>query len=95
MDAVRNGISFLDFIYGREKWVKKIDLDILDLNNARSCIIGQLEGNFWNAEDDFPLDREDSVAFGFLSRELSMLRHELLTNRWRKAITKLRNELLV
>ena len=95
MDAVRSGISFLDFIYGREKWVNKIDLDFLDLNNARSCILGQLEGNFWNAEPSFPLDREDSIAFGFIARKLGTSDFGALTARWKKAITKLRNELLV
>ena len=43
---VRAGIRFLDKIYGRKAWKKKLKLDILDLADSFCCILGQTDSDF-------------------------------------------------
>jgi hypothetical protein len=43
-DRVRSGAAFLDERY--PEWVERIDLDELDMNDCKSCIVGQAVANY-------------------------------------------------
>lgn len=47
--AIRKGMEFLDRYYDRKDWVNDIDLETLDLNDATTCVAGQLFGSEYEA----------------------------------------------
>lgn len=57
MDKVIKAAEELDRMVGKVSWLtadwrEKIDLDKLDMNSCRDCILGQLEGYYSHAIDD-------------------------------------------
>ncbi len=45
-DAVDAGVAVLD--QKNPGWRGQVDLDILDMHNTRSCVLGQLYGSYWD-----------------------------------------------
>jgi len=47
---VANGIAFITKLHrGSKAWLKKIDLDRLNIRSGDDCIVGQIyDGDFWN-----------------------------------------------
>lgn len=46
-ERVSRGAAWLDKTYPH--WVEKIDLGVLDLSDKCFCVLGQLEGCYWDA----------------------------------------------
>jgi hypothetical protein len=90
--AVRNGAALLDATL--PGWRKKIDLDLLDLNSTRCCILGQLFAHqasiagFWygiNVYYCFDKHGRTSNDFGFHIHY--GFRSRILTQCWRNALS--------
>ena len=80
---VQAGIKFLDKKYGK-KWRKKIDLNTLDLKYSYSCILGQIDEDFWSHQAKLKLTDKRTEALGF-GLELYG-DYESLTSAWKKAL---------
>ncbi len=56
---VEAGAAYLSVVHPH--WYKHVDLNILDLGSAQKCILGELYGDFDEAEEDLHLDREVGI----------------------------------
>lgn len=96
---VSHGIAWLDETYGK-RWVKKINLQRLNLGDCRDCILGQLESElFHEAITKLNLSLDDTVAFGFeLPIEIDPSSAEdywtRLTAAWKRHLTEPEQELI-
>ena len=82
--TVKRGVQFCDRVYG-EDWPCQINLDELDLSMGGKCILGQLEGDFWQALGKHNIPN-DGKGYGFWPLERSNGR----TKQWREVILDLR-----
>lgn len=80
---VNRGIKFLDKHFGREIWLEKIDLKILDLSSTKTCMCGQLFGDYMNVIQDGRIKDNDTAAFhGFNFRWTDDEQWDTLTHIW-------------
>lgn len=105
-DAVANGVAFLDERYGRDVWLRRVDLESLDVRSQLDCVLAQVTGHTFTTALDvvgapsggsFTRTRW-SDAHGF-SRDImgennwdSCARYRQLTAAWASKITELRAE---
>jgi len=87
-ERVKDGAEFLNFIYGDE-WKQKINLETLDLQSGKSCILGQTDSNFLQHANHLKLDMEDTRQFGFLAESNSSIfnngpEYSSLTKAWKQ-----------
>jgi hypothetical protein len=61
---VMKGITFLDNAYGLE-WPQKINWEELDIRDTKKCILGQLEGEYFNALQKFNAPEGFGADHGF------------------------------
>lgn len=59
------GVAWLDKNIGRKKWAKKIKIHKLDLGDPRTCMIGEVLGNYYK----IGLRRNEAAALGFISSD--------------------------
>lgn len=57
------GAAFLD--EHMPGWAGRIDLGTLDMAGCRTCILGQLTGDYCRAADDLAVDLDGALAYGF------------------------------
>lgn len=95
---ISNGIKLLDKEFGRNKWLEKIDLKMLDLSDGEVCMVGQLFGSFWDShfksKNITIYDMEDSgEEYGFYlnsGEEGNNAEYDFLTNLWYVKIVDLK-----
>lgn len=84
---VEKGIEYLDEIQGRKKWLKKIDLRLLNLSESDVCIIGQVFDDFGlkvsiEAKESNKMNYEKSINLGFALR-----RNDVISSEWYDVLT--------
>ena len=62
---VKAGIRFLDRVYGRRKWMKKVNVDDLDMNYPNRCILGQTDSDYYQHKDKLKLSNKRAYNLGF------------------------------
>jgi len=85
---VRAGIALLDGS-GPTNWRARVDVDKLDLENPRSCVLGQVYGTFDDGMDALDLTFVEAARYGFVTGV--GLRYvpsswRALTDAWRDAL---------
>lgn len=95
---VAAGAAWLDA--NVEGWLDSIDLDTLAMEMCEQCVLGQLFGDYFNADlmdDDFNLEYPATLGFDLLDCQLARSHDRRqwaeLTNAWRELITARRAEL--
>jgi len=86
---VRAGIALLDES-GPTNWRARVDVDKLDLENPRSCVLGQVYGTFDDGMAALDLSFFEGARYGFVTG--LGLRYDRdswrnLTDAWRDAFT--------
>ncbi|MER7164521.1 hypothetical protein ABT336_00360 [Micromonospora sp. NPDC000207] len=76
---VTAGLAWLD--QNHPGWPDRIDLDVLDIEDPLSCVLGQTVGDFWLV----PISYDEATAMGFEVPPGDPGRIEL-TEAWRRAI---------
>ncbi len=61
--AANKGASLLD--KHDPQWFEKIDLDTLDMNNCRNCVVGQLYGYYVESCEMLGFSLSDDYKYGF------------------------------
>jgi hypothetical protein len=90
------GVKFLDTKFTRAKWIKKIDHTQLEMQNASSCVCGQLFGNFWDIVlrwDDIGTPKisfKKSTALGFSESSAFSKNYDILQAVWLDKIIRLK-----
>lgn len=93
---IRKGIAYLDEKY--PKWDRLIDLDLLDMQLADRCVIGQIVGNFFIEFDyaEAPLAVELGFQTGVWDDGEPYLddgdAYRILDRRWKAAIRRRRRK---
>ena len=82
---VQAGIRFLDKRYGT-KWRKRIDLDTLDLNRVRSCILGQTDGDYETHARKLGIWKGGGTTRNNLGFTGALYEMGSLTSAWKKAL---------
>lgn len=87
---IEKGVKLLDKKVGRKKWLKKIDLKILDVSNVDVCICGQVFTSYMEAiqnggelgftEEQFQKDEE--ISYGFSLDLDDKIDFDTLTSLW-------------
>lgn len=95
---IEKGVKLLDKKVGRKKWLKKIDLSILDLADSDICICGQIFSSFWNAvstdgelgftQEQSMNDEDITYGFNLFASENNLF--DTLTNLWYVKIVDLK-----
>ncbi len=80
--AVDRGITWLDA--NIPKWREKIDVKSLKLQLPCKCVLGQLDGDFYEAVWRRRLDRDEVLGYGFAAS--SGIPYGTLTGAWRRAL---------
>lgn len=81
-EAVARGIKWLNSQI--PDWRKRIDVDVLDLKAPCRCVLGQLDGDFYQAMWERRLSRKRGITLGFSAGESFSYRE--LTAAWRRAL---------
>jgi hypothetical protein len=58
---VAKGAAWLD--ENRPGWEFKLDLAELNLSSAQTCVLGQIDGNFWESLSKMHRDGDDGAQF--------------------------------
>lgn len=90
---VQNGVNFLNLI--NSGWYTKINLDSLNQQLTKYCVLGQLYGSFGIAKEKFKFDQEWYSYHGFtvsnlLDEEYHYIEYEKLTEEWKSQIKSLK-----
>lgn len=91
---ITRGIAWLDKKLGRKKWLKKIDLEKLNIDDTHVCILGQAFGDYFrivvyggfNRRDKIELSSVQAAHMGFNTSNES---GEILTYLWYMRLKKL------
>ncbi len=100
---VERGIKWLDKV--KPGWHKKINLEVLNLNNSSVCVCGQVFGDFWKSiyenehaswrkgeaikGDKAAMTLKQSISRGFYTKNDD---YTLLTSIWFMKISKLKEK---
>jgi hypothetical protein len=60
-EEVAQGAAWLD--QNRPGWEFKLDLAELNLSSAHTCVLGQIDGNFWETLSKMHRDGDDGAQF--------------------------------
>ncbi len=82
--AIKKGIKFLDKRFGRKVWSKKVDIEILDLGDFKTCMIGEVVGDYNKGAEAFNKTDDEMEKLGFYGDD-----YGLLTRLWIGALYKL------
>jgi hypothetical protein len=90
--AIKRGLRLISDVD-----LDKIDLDTLDMRSHCGCVLGQVYGSYHDGLRmlDFDHDRLAQIDHGFdIDRytSLSPAKYQQLTQEWKNAITKRRND---
>ena len=71
-DAILNarvlaGAAFLDRVKGKKSWRRQVKLQKLALESGTACILGQVDGDFSEAEEKYGLTIEEEKQLGFMA----------------------------
>ena len=99
--AVKKGIARLS--RKRSTWFKTIDIETLDMDSPRRCILGQVFGNYFDGCRELGIEDKSDVQYGFICRlpqpwyAHSLVKRRLasLRREWVKNIKRLRTEYAV
>lgn len=102
------GVAYLDRTQGRNKWMSKIDERKLDLEDQKTCVLGQVFEDFWkkiNANDPdrsygtvqrkrgLSIKMASSLGFYLYNEEQDTIGYDILTRLWFIRVSLLRIEL--
>src|SRR5690349_18211046 len=80
--AVHRGIAWLD--KNVKGWRSKINTYSLDLQYPCDCVLGQLDGDFFEAVWKRELSKQEAVRLGFAAGD--DIRYPTLTAAWKRAL---------
>lgn len=92
---IEKGVEFLNKIY--LDWLSKIDLEKLNMDKPSCCILGQLYGNFYVAQNILDMSDENSDKMGFsvptisYFDELYIEKWDILQKEWVNKLVELKN----
>ena len=85
---VEAGVAFLNVV--KPNWLKKIDVEKLDLGNKKVCMLGELYGYYDDGISTLGLENKTSATnLGFYGSKRG---YKVLTAAWKNKIAKLRLE---
>ena len=86
---VRAGIAFLNAV--KPNWKKKIDLDRLDLSSDRTCVIGEVYGDYGDGMEKLGIGAlsDSAIALGFKEDGVFDKNYPLLTKIWKQELKKI------
>jgi len=85
---VEAGVAFLNVV--KPNWLKKIDVEKLDLIDKKVCMLGELYGNYDDGLSQLGLKNGTSATnLGFYGSERG---YKVLTEVWKRKIIELRGE---
>ena len=82
------GIAFLNVV--KPNWLKKIDIEQLDLSKSKTCMLGEVFGDYGEAIQELGLESDKDYAaqcLGFYEDDWN--KYKELTNAWKKALRPL------
>lgn len=82
--AVKRGVKWLDA--NVPNWRARIDVASLDLQFPCKCVLGQLDGNFYEAVWTYRLERSEVSHLGFLASTRLGTTYRWLNAAWRRAL---------
>ena len=82
-NRVKAGIAFLNVV--EPDWLKRIDLEKLDLSNSKTCILGEVYGNYYDGRDKLDLNEEIAEKLGFAEEE-NRPNYKSLTAAWKETL---------
>ena len=94
--AIVKGVAALDKKFGKKKWLKEIDEEILNLGDVRACVCGQVFGTYGAARFGRKIDmsKEFAIAHGFEKNYEGFANnnndYDLLTRLWHMKIVELK-----
>lgn len=69
---VENGIKFLDNLLGRKEWLRRMNMDMFNINRTQQCVCGNVFKNGMNGYDAFVqamhllhVEDHEGIKFGF------------------------------
>ncbi len=77
-------------------WPRQIDLDKLQISAARSCVLGQIYGDYGSGVEELCLGGRKAVELGFFTREsdhageAACREYSELTELWREEVARRR-----
>ncbi|TDB90877.1 hypothetical protein E1264_03360 [Actinomadura sp. KC216] len=83
---IKRGAAYLDRV--DPEWVKKIDLDLLSINDPKDCVVGQVFGDFWEWMGYYT-SWETVHEHGFAAENGD---HPQLTKEWKEFIRERQSE---
>lgn len=90
---IDRGVALLDALYGKNKWIKQINIEQLDLGDSAACVAGQIFNDQFEAVIE-ALNCLDEVSrpqdFGFDISSGDNLDYDILTQLWIERINKLK-----
>jgi len=90
-EAVARGAELLDL--HEPGWESKITLETLNIESARSCVLGQVFGNYWNYDAWTRMgipDVEKREWYGFTLEEKRSEGMKVLTAAWKGFVRRRR-----
>ena len=84
---IEAGVAYLNVV--RPKWLKKINLDELNMSNGKVCILGEVFGNYYKSSNELYLKGSVECLGFFCENEKE---YPTLTRAWKKKIKELRGE---
>jgi hypothetical protein len=92
-ERVERGIEVLDRHFGDNRWLARVNIDLLDLADPYRCVLGQLFGNYVIGLDSLNGGIRGNGVFshslGFSCGDLGdKCQCDLLTEAWRQALTE-------
>lgn len=95
---LKKGVAYFDDLRGTG-WVKKVNVKYLDMGDCKRCIVGQLEGDFFEFRSSMRWTWEKARKYGFCvagdeAKPLGQVMREttVLTAEWKAKILALRLE---
>lgn len=80
-DQINCGVEFLND--AQPNWLNLIDVDSLDMQSTKNCILGQIHGGFYYSLMLMSLSEEDTIKMGFISYDLDYHVWCTLTKEWK------------
>jgi len=94
---IEKGVEFLNKVY--PDWLSKIDLEKLNMDQPSNCILGQLYGNFYVAQNILDMSDKNYDKMGFTVPivlyydEHDNEKWDTLAKEWKEKIVSLRNKI--
>jgi len=88
---VAKGIEFMNREYGKY-WLRKLTPEEISLRDGKSCILGQVEGDFFEGMNKLGIGHDEAKELGFdISGNIrtAINEYDLLDRTWKQSIVRL------